>query len=195
MGEPLLHHQIEKVLVRAGQQGFKVMITTNGTLLRERGHVLLAASAVERVSISLHSFEGSGGANLSEYLDGCLSFAQKIAETGKRCALRLWNLDGPDIQGNNRLNDIILAQLEKVFPKPWKQGRRGITMAHRSFWSWERSSTGPTCLPPIPTAPVSATACGTMWEYSGTEQLCPAVWIMRGIFRWETFINSHWKKY
>lgn len=136
MGEPLLHHQIEKVLVRAGQQGFKVMITTNGTLLRERGHVLLAASAVERVSISLHSFEGSGGANLSEYLDGCLSFTQKIAETGKRCALRLWNLDGPDIQGNNRLNDIILAQLEKVFPKPWKHGRRGITMAHRIFLEW-----------------------------------------------------------
>ena len=136
MGEPLLHPQLEDILDRAGRLGFKVMITTNGTLLEERGDLLCAALAVEKVSVSLHSFEGNEREGLEDYLDQCLRFAKKAAAAGKRCALRLWNLDGAATHGANTQNGAILTALEEAFPKPWKVGRRGTTLVPNVFLEW-----------------------------------------------------------
>lgn len=136
MGEPLLHPQLEDILDRAGQLRFKVMITTNGTLLDRQGPLLCACPAVEKVSVSLHSFEGSGGNGLEGYLEQCVRFARRAADGGKRCALRLWNLDGPDTSGMNRQNGAILSALEQAFPPPWKAGRRGTTLAPGIFLEW-----------------------------------------------------------
>ena len=60
MGEPLLHPQLDELLSIAQELDFFVMITTNGTLLPQRGKLLLDSPAVRKVSISLHSFEGDG---------------------------------------------------------------------------------------------------------------------------------------
>ena len=136
MGEPLAHPQLEEILRRAGALGFRVMITTNGTLLEERGRLLLASPAVERVSISLHSFEGNEGDGLADYLDRCLRFACSASAGGKRCALRLWNLDGAGTRGANRQNGAILSTLKGAFPGPWKEGRRGTTLAPGVFLEW-----------------------------------------------------------
>lgn len=136
MGEPLAHPQLEEILRRAGALGFRVMITTNGTLLEERGRLLLASPAVERVSISLHSFEGNEGDGLADYLDRCLRFACSASAGGKRCALRLWNLDGAGTRGANRQNGAILSTLKGAFPGPWREGRRGTTLAPGVFLEW-----------------------------------------------------------
>ncbi len=137
MGEPLLHPQLPRLLEMADGLGFRVMITTNGVLLPQRAELLCESPAVERVSVSLHSFEGNEGAgDLSGYLDGCVSFAQKAAQAGKRCALRLWNLDGEEVRGANRQNDAILDRLHRAFPGAWKEGPRGITMADRVYLEW-----------------------------------------------------------
>lgn len=136
MGEPLAHPQLEEILRRAGALGFRVMITTNGTLLEERGGLLLASPAVERVSISLHSFEGNEGAGLADYLDRCLRFARSASAGGKRCALRLWNLDGTGTRGANRQNGAILSALRGAFPEPWREGWRGTTLAPGVFLEW-----------------------------------------------------------
>lgn len=136
MGEPLAHPQLEEILRRAGALGFRVMITTNGTLLEERGGLLLASPAVERVSVSLHSFEGNEGAGLADYLDRCIRFARSASAGGKRCALRLWNLDGAGTQGANRQNGTILSALKEAFPGPWREGWRGTTLAPGVFLEW-----------------------------------------------------------
>lgn len=137
MGEPLLHPQLAGILERAAELDFRVMITTNGTLLDRQGETLYNSSAVEKVSVSLHSFEGNGGeAGLEEYLECCVSFAQQAAGRGKRCALRLWNLDGADTRGANTFNRYILQVLEENFPKPWKEGGRGTTLAPGIFLEW-----------------------------------------------------------
>lgn len=133
MGEPLLHPRLEEILAQASELGFRVMLTTNGTLLKKRQKLLLSSSAAEKVSISLHSFEGNGREGLADYLTGCLSFAKAAGEAGKKCALRLWNL-GDD--GGGRLNGDILAALEKAFPPPWIEGRRGTTLAPNIFLEW-----------------------------------------------------------
>ena len=123
MGEPLLHPQLEDILDRAGQLRFKVMITTNGTLLDRQGPLLCACPAVEKVSVSLHSFEGNEGAGLADYLDRCLRFACSASAGGKRCALRLWNLGGAEER-----NGEILAFLSRrlgACPLDLPQPRRG----------------------------------------------------------------------
>lgn len=136
MGEPLLHPRLGEILARAEALGFRVMVTTNGTLLEERGGLLLDSPAVERVSVSLQSFEGCGGERPEAYADSCAAFARAAASAGKRCALRLWNLDGADTQGANALNGAILFQLEQAFPKPWREGWQGTTLAPNIFLEW-----------------------------------------------------------
>ena len=94
MGEPLLHPQLSELLEIAAKQDFKVMITTNGTLLPRQAQLLATASTVHKISISLHSFEGNEahGEDLSHYLEDCIAAAKKLSAAGKICALRLWNL-------------------------------------------------------------------------------------------------------
>jgi radical SAM protein with 4Fe4S-binding SPASM domain len=113
------------------------MITTNGTLLAQRGALLCQAPAVRKVSISLHSFEGNEPVGeLNEYLDQCIQFAAQAAEAGKRCAFRLWNLDSAATKGANTQNDAILDQLTEAFPRPWKEGRQGYTLSDRIYLEW-----------------------------------------------------------
>ena len=138
MGEPLLHPQLEQLLEAGEELGFRIMITTNGTLLPRRGALLCSSPAVHRVSVSLHSFEGNEGRGreLEGYLDGCFAFAQQAAEAGKRCALRLWNLDGAETEGANAQNEAILEHMARYFPRPWKEGWQGVTLAPNVFLEW-----------------------------------------------------------
>ena len=123
MGEPLLHPELPTLLALAGEAGYKVYVTTNGTLLEERGALLLTAPAVKKVSVSLHSMEGNGVEALTDYLEAVWAFAQKAPAAGIICALRLWNLGGAD-----RRNGEILSFLEGklgAHPLELPQPRRG----------------------------------------------------------------------
>lgn len=128
MGEPLCHPQLERFLELAGEAGFRVILTTNGTLLSRMQEVLLAAPALHKVNISLQAFEGSGMAvDFDTYLAGCFGFGQAAA--GKKIVCyRLWNRGGLD-----SCNPAILRVLESHFPKPWVQERRGIRLQNRVY--------------------------------------------------------------
>lgn len=128
MGEPLLHPELEDFLRIAGEKGFRVLLTTNGTLLPARGEMLLRSDALLKTNISLRSFEANAGGELDEYLDGCLAYAAACVRAGKRCELRLWNRGGLE-----RLNPRIEARLEAAFPKPWKRSREGWKLAE-TLW-------------------------------------------------------------
>ena len=129
MGEPLLHPDLEKFLAIAGGKGFRVIITTNGTLLRQRSAELLSSPALHRVNISLQSFEGSGrSGSIAEYMDSVSDFAASAGEKGIICSLRLWN-EG----GENSRNKQILSLLEKRFPAPWEDCTKNLRLAPRVF--------------------------------------------------------------
>ena len=137
MGEPLLHPQLSELLACAERLKFRIMLTTNGTLLPQLGNLLCSSPAVHRINISVHSFEANqGDGGLCTYLDQCVAFAQQAAAAGKRCVLRLWNLDGEETRGQNTQNDVILARLAEVFPKPWNENQRGTTLADRIHLEW-----------------------------------------------------------
>lgn len=128
MGEPLCHPKLERFLSLAGDAGFKVILTTNGTLLNKQQDVLLSSPALHKVNISLHAFEANDLAiHFSEYLEQCCAFGQ--AALGKKLVVyRLWNHGGAE-----ELNGQILKALEIAFPKPWKEARQGVRLADRVF--------------------------------------------------------------
>lgn len=126
MGEPLLHPRLEELLAIAGSLGFRVMITTNGTLLPGKGALLLASGAVHKVNLSLQSFEANEGGKLGDYVRSCAEFAGKAESAGIYCEFRLWNRGGLE-----ELNGEILSLLEQAFPKPWAKSRNGSRLSER----------------------------------------------------------------
>lgn len=130
MGEPLLHPQLGEILSIAGEQGFRVGLTTNGTLLKQRGDLLLARSALHKVSISLHAMEGNGAEDLTDYLSAVWAFARCASAEGTICALRLWNLGGADKRNGEILKFLAdrLGEHPLALPQPrrgsWRLGER-----------------------------------------------------------------------
>lgn len=128
MGEPLLHPELEGILQSAGELGFKLIITTNGTLLPKRGELLLSSPAVHKVNISLQSFEANPSGELEEYISACAAFAKKLGEAGKLCILRLWNRNGLD-----SLNAEIEKLISRCFPPPWQESRGSRRLEEKVF--------------------------------------------------------------
>ena len=136
MGEPTLHPQLNSFLEIAQELGFKVIITTNGTTLAEKGDILLNADLVYKVSISLHSFEANEKnrtEKMTEYLHSCFDFAHRAASKGKICVFRLWNLDGENTLGENDDNPAILEQMRQYFGDDWKDTRSGKRICDKIF--------------------------------------------------------------
>lgn len=128
MGEPLSHPKLIRFLDLAGERGFRVILTTNGTLLPRRQEQLLCAGALHKVNISLHAFEANDlPISFEEYLDGCLRFG-RAAHGEKLVVYRLWNEGGADCR-----NEDILKRLEEYFPKPWVRERRGVRLGERVY--------------------------------------------------------------
>ena len=128
MGEPLCHPNLEEFLAIANVHGFKVILTTNGTLLAKQQEILRNAPALHKVNISLHAFESNDLAiPFEQYLDDCFAFG-KAMNGNKIVVYRLWNQGGAD-----ELNDSILSRMELFFPEPWVKERQGIRIADRTY--------------------------------------------------------------
>jgi len=128
MGEPLCHPWLGTFLELAHSHGFRVILTTNGTLLPKMQNLLLSAPGLHKVNISLHAFEAN---NLSipfgEYLRNCFEFG-KAAEGTVLISYRLWNHGGQDEK-----NGEILSVMKQYFPEPWVQERQGIRIGNRIY--------------------------------------------------------------
>ena len=59
MGEPLCHPYLGDFLAMAAEAGFRVILTTNGTLLPKQQDLLLSVPGLHKVNISLHAFEAN----------------------------------------------------------------------------------------------------------------------------------------
>ena len=133
MGEPLLHPALDRFLVLAGERGFQVILTSNGTLLDRVEPVLLSAPALHKLNLSLHSFEANDGTALEDYVNKCAAFGAKAAARGVLVNFRLWNGDSATRTGWNAENVRILELLAQSFPRPWSPSRTGERLADRIF--------------------------------------------------------------
>lgn len=136
MGEPLLHPDLEEFLHIAHALGFRVILTTNGTLLRKKADILLRAPSLFKVSISLHSFEANENrGNFDSYLTECFDFCENSAAKGIISVMRLWN-----IGGENMMNQQILRQMHEFFDggtaNVWKPIYSGYKIKEKIFLEW-----------------------------------------------------------
>lgn len=125
MGEPLTHPELIELIGIATSKGLKCAVTTNGTLLQERGGELIG-SGVYKVNISLHSFEEGKDESYYSYLNGVADFADSASDAGVLTVLRLWN-EGYDGGRNSRTLDFFKDRL----PGEWKFGSRGARIRHK----------------------------------------------------------------
>lgn len=116
-GEPLLHPKIDQLLDAAHEKGFKVNITTNGTLITKNKAKLLGKPALRQMNFSLHSFDGHiGSENRDGYLREILDFVREASEHNVLFSFRLWNLTQDNMTNQERSrNRETLSILEKEF--------------------------------------------------------------------------------
>lgn len=132
MGEPLLHPRLTDFLSVAHGMDYKVILTTNGSLLAERGKELISSPGLYKVSISLHAYEVNMMAmTLDEYLDSCFDFCEAASRAGIISVMRLWNAGGED-----SLNPYILERMHERFPGDWQELYSGYRIEEKLFLEW-----------------------------------------------------------
>ena len=130
MGEPLTHPLLPEFIRLAGERGYKSVVTTNGALLPRRGGELLAAG-VNKINISLHSFEERIDEKAAQSIVSLAEFAKTAAAEGVTVVFRLWNrgFDG----GNNVTAEEILR---RHIPGEWAENTRGVRIRHKLHLEW-----------------------------------------------------------
>lgn len=130
MGEPLTHPLLPEFIRLAGERGYKSVVTTNGALLPRRGGELLAAG-VNKINVSLHSFEERIDEKAAQSIVSLAEFAKTAAAEGVTVVFRLWNrgFDG----GNNVTAEAILR---RHIPGEWAENTRGVRIRHKLHLEW-----------------------------------------------------------
>lgn len=150
-GEPLLHPDLGQLLNIACKKGFKVNITTNGTLLNNKKEILLNNPCLRQINISLHSFDGNERKGVEplpyesnkkrdkdEYINNVLDFIEDAKDINTLIiALRLWNLSSKDKQISLK-NKYIIDKLEERLDFKYSfiedsQTKRGIKIRDRLY--------------------------------------------------------------
>ena len=130
MGEPLLHPSLPEFIRMAGEEGYKSIVTTNGTLLSERGEELIRAG-LHKVNISLHSFEEENDEAHEKYVRSLAEFANTASNRGVIVVFRLWNkgLDGGR-------NERAITLLKQSLDGEWVENPRGIRIKNNLYLEW-----------------------------------------------------------
>lgn len=99
-GEPLLHENLKEILEIARENNLDVVITTNGTMLKEKQEILKKAKSIRQINISVHSFE-QNIKKQDNYLDKVLNAVKNItAENDMYISYRFWNMQNQEITKN-----------------------------------------------------------------------------------------------
>ena len=130
MGEPLTHPELPDFIKKAGEKGFKSVLTTNGTLLDRCGDAILEAG-LHKVSISVHSFENGSKDAFEKYMNTITDFARKANEAGVIIVFRLWNNGGGD-----NMNDDVISFLHSRFEDDWTENSKGYRLRNKMFLEW-----------------------------------------------------------
>jgi len=140
-GEPLLHPKIDQLLDISHEKGFRVNITTNGTLLHKAKQKIINKPALRQMNFSLHSFDGhEGSKDKKGYVTSILSFVKEATSTSDLIvSFRLWNLTEDNMTNLQReRNREILQMIEEEFQLDFKIEEKvlpgsGVKIADRIY--------------------------------------------------------------
>ncbi|GAA3405698.1 radical SAM/SPASM domain-containing protein [Paenibacillus hodogayensis] len=154
-GEPLLHPKLDELLDASYAKGFKVNMTTNGTLIRKAGPKLLGKPALRQMNFSLHSFDGhEGSTNRELYLADIFRFVREVSEQGVLVSFRLWNLQRDEATSEEtRRNRETLELLEREFALDYRIEEKvlpgsGVKLAERIYLNQEHEFEWPSLQAP-----------------------------------------------
>jgi len=154
-GEPLLHPRIDQLLDAAHAKGFKVNITTNGTLIKKNREKLLGKPALRQINFSLHSFDGhEGSENREKYLGDILDFVRAAREYNTIISYRLWNLQKDQVSDiAARRNRETLEVLENEYHLDYRieekvQPGKGVKIAPNIYLNQDHEFRWPSLLAP-----------------------------------------------
>lgn len=152
-GEPLLHPRLHELLDAAYAKGFRVNITTNGTLITKQRPKIIGKPAIRQMNFSLHSFDGhEGSENREKYLGDILDFVKDEQNKNVIFSFRLWNLQRENqTEIDKRKNAETLEILEKEFNLPYKIEERvepgkGIKIASNVYLNQDHEFRWPSLL-------------------------------------------------
>ncbi|MCL1697882.1 MULTISPECIES: radical SAM/SPASM domain-containing protein [unclassified Lysinibacillus] len=154
-GEPLLHPRIDQLLDAAHEKGFKVNITTNGTLIKKNRDKILGKPALRQINFSLHSFDGhEGSENREKYLGDILDFVRDSKEYNTIISYRLWNLQKDHVTDiAARRNRETLEILENEYNLDYRieekvQPGKGVKIANNVYLNQDHEFKWPSLLEP-----------------------------------------------
>lgn len=144
-GEPLLHPDIGRLLDLSHEKGFKVNITTNGTLINRVKDILIKKPGIRQINFSLHSFDGNEmKLDKKEYINNIIGFIKEANGISDIIiSMRLWNLEENSVSNAERKrNKDILEIIEREFNLSYRiqekvQPSRGIMIADRVYLNHE----------------------------------------------------------
>lgn len=105
-GEPLTHHNLDKILDITKEYNKKVCITTNGVFLKDKLPILKKYDNIYQINISLHSEN-----NKKNYLEDIIS---SVNELSSYISYRFWTLDNNKM--DNKTKEYIKV-LKEVYNK------------------------------------------------------------------------------
>lgn len=140
-GEPFMHPEIDKFLDISYEKGFKVNITTNGTLIHKVKDKIMLKPALRQINFSLHSLDGNEEyKNGEDYINNILLFVKDATKkTNTFISLRLWNLDKDNkVNMEREKNRKLLQKIEREFQLPYSieekiMPGRGIKIADKVY--------------------------------------------------------------
>ncbi|GAB0170951.1 radical SAM/SPASM domain-containing protein [Lysinibacillus sp. CTST325] len=154
-GEPLLHPRIDQLLDAAHEKGFKVNITTNGTLIKKNWEKILGKPALRQINFSLHSFDGhEGSENREKYLGDILDFVRASRDYKTIISYRLWNLQKDSVTDiAARRNRETLEILENEYNLDYRieekvQPGKGVKIANNIYLNQDHEFKWPSLLEP-----------------------------------------------
>jgi len=154
-GEPLLHPRIDQLLDAAHEKGFKVNITTNGTLIKKNREKILGKPALRQINFSLHSFDGhEGSENREKYLGDILDFVRDSKDYNTIISYRLWNLQKDNVTDiAARRNRETLEILENEYNLDYRieekvQPGKGVKIANNIYLNQDHEFKWPSLLEP-----------------------------------------------
>lgn len=130
MGEPLTHPDFPLFLQMAKDNGYKSVITTNGTLLKKLGNDIIDIG-VHKVNISVHSFEKGTKETFTRYMSEICTFSDIAADKGIIVVLRLWN------GGSKNLNDDVIEFCKEHLSGDWTKNTKGITIRKNLYIEYD----------------------------------------------------------
>ncbi len=114
LGEPLLHSRFSEILSLAEKNGFRINLTTNGTLIRRHAEQLLSSNSIRQINFSTHAYAYLHRDRAKELLDETISFAHKLSVKRPEVYVnfRLWNVSK---ENDDAWNEFVIQALSENF--------------------------------------------------------------------------------